>query len=158
MKTRSTKMRSATTRLAAVGVVAVLLAACGGDDGGGSVQDEVADEFLSEMSDADVEFDEDCVRDAIGEMSDDDAQAVLDSVEDDSAPDIGPEAVGVATDVMSCADMGAIADQMIDQLVDEMGEDNVDADCLRDAVDDFDPAEIENLNPASMLECVSIGG
>ena len=51
---------------------------CRVDFGSDSAQDEVADMMIEEMEAEGMDVDEDCVRDAAGELSDDDAQAIVD--------------------------------------------------------------------------------
>lgn len=161
--------------MAAVGIIAALLTACGGGDD--SAQDQVADEFLDQIDD-DAAFDEDCVRDAFGELSDDDAQAVLDSLDSGDEPDIGLEAAGVIDDLMSCADVGALIDDIgsdlpdvslpdvslpddlgIDQMLDDLESEGFDGDCLREVIGDIDAS---NADPqelmAAAVECMDVGG
>ena len=145
--------------LAAIGVGALLLAACG--SGGGGTQDEVADMVLDEMSAEGVDMDEDCVRDAAQELSDDDAQKILDAGPGGNADDLSPEADDAANSLINCVDTDAIVDQMIDEMVDDAGADNVDVDCLKDAFSDLDLTTFDEGNPemmSAMFECISIGG
>lgn len=145
--------------LAAIGVAGVVLAACGGGDGG--TQDEVADMVLEEMSEEGVELDEDCVRDAAQELSDDDAQKILDAGPGGNAEGLSPEATEAADSLINCVDTDAVIDQMIDEMVDDAGADNVDVDCLKDAFRDLDLTTFDEADPEMMsdlFECISIGG
>lgn len=99
-------------------VAAMALTACGGDDdggggGGGSPQDQVADLMLDELRGTmeqegleGVEIDEECVRDAVAKLSDDDAQAIVDAGPDGD-PDISVDATEFAASMTSCIDLGA---------------------------------------------------
>lgn len=68
----------AATTLAATGI------ACGGDDSGGgsSPQAQLAAEFISEARADGIEADESCVRRITGELSNDDARALLEDDDD----------------------------------------------------------------------------
>ena len=84
---KKTMKRSWKKPVIAVMALSLVAAACGGDDdggGGGSPQDQVADmmlEVLDEELSAEgmegVSIDEDCVREAMGELSDEDAEAIV---------------------------------------------------------------------------------
>lgn len=106
-----------TRSISSIAVVALALAACGGDDdggggdSGGSPQDQVADMMLDaieeEMTGEDmqgVSIDEDCVRDAAGELSDDDAEAIVDAGPDGN-PDISISPEEFATSFFDCVDL-----------------------------------------------------
>ncbi|MCB0967494.1 MAG: hypothetical protein KDB37_11720 [Ilumatobacter sp.] len=140
---------------ATLSVAALTLAACGG--GGGS-QDEVADMMIEEMEAEGMDVDEDCVRDAAGELSDDDAQAILDAGPGGD-PDVSDDAQAAAAKLIDCVDIGSIVEEQIDALVDEMGEENVDRECLDNALDDLDLAAMEE-DPSAlmgpMMECITI--
>ena len=115
------------TRLfAGIAIAALALTACGGDDdggggaggggggGGGSTQDQVADmmmDVLDEASEIDgvegIEIDEDCIRDKVGELSDSDAQAILDAGPDGD-PEVSDEAELIGESVFDCIDLSGI--------------------------------------------------
>jgi hypothetical protein len=152
-------------RLTAVLACAALaLAACGDDDddaagdggGGGDLQNEVADKLLDEEGD-EFQLDDDCVREKAAQLSDDDAQAILDA-EGDEDPDLSPEGIALTAELLSCAD----ADAMIDQLVEQLPE-GIDADCVREALDGVDLGDFASGGePPSefvdaMTECVQTG-
>jgi hypothetical protein len=97
------------------------------------------------------------VRDKAAQLSDDDAQAILDA-EGDEDPDLSPEGMALTAELLSCADADAIKDQLVEQLPE-----GVDADCVRDALEGVDlddfvsggepPSEFVN----AMTECVETG-
>lgn len=144
------------TRLfATLSVAALALAACGGGD---SSQDEVADMMIDEMEAEGMDVDEDCVRDAAGELSDDDAQAILDAGPDGD-PDVSDDAQAAATQLLGCVDIGSMFESQIDAMVDEMGEENVDRECIENAISDLDLAAMED-DPSAlmgpMMDCITI--
>ena len=140
--------------LATLSIAALALAACGGD----SKQDEVADMMIEEMEAEGAELDEDCVRDAAGELSDDDAQKILDAGPDGD-PDVSDEAQAAARKLVSCIDVSSLVGDMIDDMVAEMGEENVDRDCIEEALDGIDLAAMDD-DPGAlmgpMMECITI--
>ena len=146
-------------RLIALTTTAALaLGACGGGDGG--PQSEVADMFIDAMAEQDVKVDEGCVKDAMKQLSDEDAQKILDAGVDGS-PDVSDDAAAAGAEALGCVDSGALVDQMITDLVDEVGADNVDEQCLREALQDFDIAELESGTESLMraaFDCMSTGG
>jgi hypothetical protein len=116
----------------------LLVAACGDDDdSAGSVQDDAADELVQQMNDEDVDADEDCVREAFVDMSDDDAQKIVDAGSDES-PDLSPEGLAIVTQATaSCAS----GEDMLDSIIESLPE-GVDGDCVRDRLADADFGEI----------------
>ncbi len=107
-------------RIRIIGTVAaatLALAACGGgDDGGsgGSAQSQVADMMLTALDEdlaaeglsSDI-IDRDCVRDAIGELSDDDAEKIVEAGPDGN-PDVSADAEDIADSMFECVDLTAI--------------------------------------------------
>lgn len=96
--------------IVALSASALVLAACGG--GGGGKQDEVADMVLEQMEDEDVTIDEDCVRDAAGELSDEDAQKILDAGPDGEADDLSSEAQAAGAALVDCIDFDSMLDEI----------------------------------------------
>ena len=144
-----------TRMFATLSVAALALAACGGGD---SSQDEVADMMIDDMEAEGMDVDEDCVRDATGQLSDEDAQAIIDAGSD-GEPDISPDAEAAATALLGCVDMSAMFADQIDALVAEMGEENVDRDCIESAIGDLDLSTMEEDPGAlmgSMMDCITI--
>ena len=105
--------------LGTITIAALALAACGGDDddgaagGGGDVQDDVADmmiEMFDQMSELEgVEFgiDDDCIRDRLGDLSDEDARAILEAGPDGD-PEVSAEAEAIGASMAECVDLGDI--------------------------------------------------
>lgn len=96
--------------VAGLAVGALALAACGDDDGGGdSVQDEVADLLIDDFNEGGeevegMELDEGCVRDVSGQLSDEDAQAILDAGAN-AAPDVSSDADELLAELIGCIDI-----------------------------------------------------
>jgi hypothetical protein len=127
-------------RITALLATSVLLfAACGDDDDddAGGVQAEAADEFIDQMKDGDVDPDEECVRTAFADMSDDDAQAIVDAGSDET-PDLSPEAMAIVTEATaSCAS----TEDLLDTIIEDLPE-GVDGDCFRDLLADAEFGDI----------------
>lgn len=89
---------------------ALVLAACGGDDddgGGGSPQDQVADLLLTELEGEELEgvtVDEDCVRDVTGQLSDEDAEAIVEAGPDGD-PDVSVSGEEIGFQILECVDI-----------------------------------------------------
>ena len=142
-----------------IAIAALTVAACGG--GGGGTQDEVADMMIDAMDEEGLEVDESCMRDATSKLSDDDAQKILDAGPDGDPEGLSDEAEAVASEAVACIDSDALVDQMIDEMVAEMGEENVDADCIREAAEDLDLATLDQDDSAFMsalFECIGVDG
>ena len=101
-------------------IAALVLTACGGGgddggggDGGGGAQDQVADMMIdvlteaSEIEGVDVTIDEDCIRDKVGQLSDADAQAIVDAGPDGD-PEVSAEADAIGETMIACVDLGDI--------------------------------------------------
>jgi hypothetical protein len=143
-------MRRITALLAAS---ALVLAACGDDDDDDAqasatasaedndtatgVQADAADELIQQMDDENVDADEDCVHSAFADMSDDDAQKIVDAGSGD-APDLSPEGLAIVT--QATADC-ASGEDMINSIIEGLPE-NVDGDCVRDKLEDADFGDI----------------
>jgi hypothetical protein len=153
--------------LATISIAALALAACGGDDDGGGSgggddgpQSELADMVIGEMEADGLVVDDECVRDAVGQLSDDDAQALVDAGIDGDPGDLGADAAEAAAGVAGCLDTDQMIDAFVDDMVAEMGEENVDVDCLKDALEGVDLQAVEG-DPAvatAMRDCIQIGG
>ena len=143
-----------TPLITSIATAALLLTACGG--GASGTQGEVADLMLEEAEKEGIELDEDCVQDVAGKLSDDDAQKLLDAGVDGD-PELSDAGEDLATEMVGCLDTDALVDQLIAPLVEEMGEDNVDVDCLKDALKDVDLSNPEDASIGSaMIDCVDI--
>jgi len=149
--------------LVAAGAALVLVTACSGDDDGGSggKQGEVADMVLEEMEGEGVTMDEECVRDAAGELSDEDAQKVLDAGPGGDDSELSPEAAAAAAELVNCIDTDVLVDEIVEDLVENVGTENVDVECLKDALRDVDMANLDSDDTSlvtAMTECTDLEG
>jgi hypothetical protein len=99
--------------IGSIAIAALALAACGGDDegSGDSPQDEVADMMLDVLDEElraegmdGVEIDEACLREAIGGLSDEDAEAIVDAGPDGD-PEVSASASAIGESMFACVDI-----------------------------------------------------
>lgn len=117
-------------------VITLVLAGCG-DDGGpelSSDQAAAAQIVIDSAAEDGVTLDENCVEEVAAQLSD--ADAAL-AAEDDTAV-LSPEGEALGLQLLDCADEDAI----VDLFLAEIGAEGVDEECARDALADFDVAEI----------------
>lgn len=104
-------MHTKTTSL--IAIAALALTACGGDDdgGGGAPQDDVADMMIEALNEsfsgddmAGVTIDEDCIRDAVGEIPADDARAIV-AAGPDGNPEVSDETENIGEAMFACVDI-----------------------------------------------------
>ena len=119
---------------ALVAASVLLVAACGGDDddSAGGIQNDAADELIQQADDANLDPDEGCIRDKAANLSDEDAQNIVDTGTSDT-PDLSPEGAGIVAEAMSCIS----GDAMLDSIIESLPE-GVDGDCVRDKLKDAD--------------------
>ena len=145
-----------------VAVAALVLAACGSDGGGGAsgVQGEAADAAMAAAAEQDFELDESCVNDLAEQLSDEDAQAIVDAGGGDA--DLSPEGEALSLQLLGCID----SDALVDQFIAGMTADGqvVDEDCVRENLEDFDLAEVAASGQpsdemvAALIPCFDLGG
>jgi hypothetical protein len=126
----------------AVGMAALafLVASCG-SDGGSEVTGAQADAAASVVKAAEaggITLDEDCVKELTAQLSDADAEKLA-AAEDGNA-DLSAEGEALGDDVLKCAGQDELVDLFITGMA-QSGQ-NVDEDCAKDALADFDVAEI----------------
>jgi hypothetical protein len=95
------EMRRTTALLA---IAPLLLSACGGDDEGGGQQAELAEMLIAETP---VGADEACLRDKTGELSDDDAQFLIDNFDATDTGGFDAELVEWIDSLIECFDLDA---------------------------------------------------
>lgn len=135
------------TRLFGTVVIAALaLSACGG---GGGKQGEVADMMLASAAQEGIDLDEKCVRDVAGKLSDDDAAKIV-AAGMDGDPDVSADAEALAGQIFGCFD----TDAMVDQIIGEMGDEGVDAECLKKVLRE---QGMDALETGAMFECMDFG-
>jgi hypothetical protein len=147
---------------ATIAVAALVLAACGSDGGGGAsgVQGEAADAAMAAGTDAGFGFDEACVNDLAKQLSDADAQAIVDSGGQNS--DLSPEGEALSDDLLGCIDNDDLIDQFIIGLT-SSGQ-AVDEDCVREKLEDVDLSQMADDSDlpdevvVELIECFDLGG
>ena len=146
---------------ATIAVAALVLAACGSDgDGGASgVQGEAADAAMAIAADEDFELDESCVNDLAKQLSDEDAQAIVDSGAGDA--DLSPEGEALSAQLLGCIDGDALVDEFIAGMTADGQE--IDEDCVRENLEGFDLAEVAATGEpsdemiAALIPCFDLG-
>ena len=147
---------------ATIAVAALVLAACGSDgDGGASgVQGEAADAAMAVAAEEGFELDESCVNDLAKQLTDDDAQAIVDSGGQNS--DLSPEGEALSDDLISCIDNDALVDQFVAALAASGQE--VDEDCVREKLEGVDLSQMADDSDlpddvvVELIECFDLGG
>jgi len=123
-----------------IAIAGLVLAACGSSDSGSSdggssdVQAAAAQQTIDAATEAGFDLDEGCVNAITGQLSDDDAQAIVDAGPDD--PDVSPAGSALAGQLGGCLGQGALLDAFIDALTADGQE--FDEACVRENLEDFD--------------------
>ena len=143
------------TIMSALAAATLVLAACNSDDGGASgVQGEAAQQAIDEAADEGVELDEGCVNDLAKELSDEDAQAIVDAGPDGDS-DLSEAGEATTAELFSCIDPDALVDLFEGML--ESGED-IDEDCVREALEGIDLTGVINgEDPSTELITAVVG-
>ena len=127
-----------------------LLSACGG--GGGS-QDEVADLLLEVAGEEGLELNEECVRNITDQLSDDDAQAIVDAGVDGD-PQLSAEGDALGDDVFTdCVDASSYIDLIVDSFTED--DDTIDADCLRGEFEGLTVDEVDEKLFSAAFACTT---
>ncbi len=135
-----------------IATAALVLGACGG--GGGGSQGEVVDQLMASAEDAGLDLDKSCVEDIASKLSDDDAKRIVDAGPD-GEPVLSDEGEALGEEILGCVSM----DSMIDSIVADVGDENVDVECLKDVLKGLSPSELAAGDlPDGMLECLKVGG
>jgi hypothetical protein len=120
---------------------ALVLAACGSDSGGDAddAQEEAADTVIAATQRDGIELDGDCVNDLTSQLSDEDAQAIVDAGADSDA-EVSTEGTAIVSQLLGCAGN----DQIIDAFIAEMQKSGqeFDEECVRDGLEEIDLAEL----------------
>ena len=142
--------------MSAVAAATLVLAACNSDDGGASgVQGEAAQQAIDQAADEGVELDEGCVNDLAKDLSDEDAQALVDAGPDGNA-DLSDAGEATTAELLNCIDPDDLINLFIEGML-ESGED-IDEDCMREALEGIDlTSVISGDDPSSELITVVLG-
>jgi hypothetical protein len=153
-----------TTIVILTSVIALTVAGCGDDGDSGtelsSDQAAAARSVIDSAQEEGVALDEDCVNGIAAQLSDADAALAA----EDDANELSPEGEALGLELLSCAD----DDALVDLFLAEIGAEGIDEDCAREALADFDLAEILRTSgettepPEGFVEalepCVASGG
>jgi hypothetical protein len=141
-------------------VAGLTLAACGGSDGGTSgAQSEAAQQTIDAAKTAGFDLNEGCVNDIASQLSDDDAQAIVDAGPDGD-PDVSTEGSALANQLAGCLSQ----EDLLDEFIIGMKADGqaFDEACVRENLKNFDlralAAQGNNAAPtdellAALFEC-----
>ena len=148
------------TIISAIAVGTLMLAACGSDDNGGGsgVQGEAAQQALDAASELDLDLDESCVNDLANQLSDEDAQAIVDEGSDGD-PELSAEGEALTESLLNCVSEDALIDLFIEGLGDDVN--TIDTDCLREKLEEIDLAEALDADGSStelvtaVIECTT---
>ncbi|MEM9515501.1 MAG: hypothetical protein AAGA42_11655 [Actinomycetota bacterium] len=155
--------------LAVAAISALLLAACGDDDGdsGGSDltadQQAAADAAMDTSAGGDLALDRECVENVAGQLSDEDAAAIAESGGGNA--ELSEEGQNLTLELFNCVDFDAIADEFIAGL-EEAGT-PFDEECVREGLEDFDAADLaaagDGEGPPTeliggLVDCFELGG
>ncbi len=102
-------------------------------------QAEVADEAIASAKENGIDLDADCVNELASQLSDEDAQAMLDAGPDGEA-ELSDEGTAIGTQFLGCAGNDEIIDALIVEL--QKSGQEFDEDCVRDGLQDLDLAEL----------------
>ena len=150
-----------TRSLASTIVIAGLtLAACGSSDSSSSgVQADAAQQTIEAAKDAGFDLDHACVNDITEQLSDDDAQAIVDAGPG-GEPDVSAEGSALANQLVNCISQEALLDEFVAGMVAD-GQ-AFDEECVRENLKEFDLAALAaqgaNATPsnemaAALFEC-----
>ncbi len=148
-----------------VAAIALVVASCG-SDGGTEVTGARADAATNVVEAAEargINLDEDCVKELTAQLSDEDAEKLAASA--DGSADLSAEGEALGDDVLTCASQ----DELVELFISGMSESGqpVDEDCARDALEDFDVAEIVSATTggdppadliAALVPCLDLTG
>ena len=104
-----------------------------------NVQEEAANTLIVATEQGGIELDADCVNDLTSQLSDEDAQAIVDA-EAESDAEVSVEGTAIVNQLLGCADN----DQIIDAFIAEMQKSGqeFDEECVREGLQDIDLAEL----------------
>ena len=108
-------------------------------DGPDGVQGEAAAAFISAATESGITPDEDCVNDLAAQLSDEDAQAIVDS-QPDGSPELSAEGTTLTAQLPTCVDNEDLIDAYITQL--QATGEEFDEECVRDGLADVNFAEL----------------
>lgn len=140
--------------IALLAASSLALAACGGSDSGGD-QSQVADELMKLAEDQGFELDRECVEDNAGDLSDEDAQKIVDAgLEGDVELSEEGDAVG-AKIFSDCVDAASYIESFVNEFAES--DDTIDADCMKKELEGLSVDEATGKIIDAALACSSDG-
>ena len=155
----------------------LVAAACGDDGGGGSLsaaRGQMLDLLLTEAAAEGMKIDEDCAAKVLNEISDEDVAKLLAAGPDGDA-DVSDETNAATLGLVKCVDTASgpdgatvpdlsipegveISDAMVDAMVTAMESSGmkVDRDCVGEALEDMDLAEVAAQGSAPSAEFIQL--
>lgn len=138
--------------ISSLAAATLLLSACGGSGGTSGAQSEAVDALIESAEDEGIEVDRGCVDDLAKDLSDADADKLVAAGVDGDA-ELSPEGEALTLKLFGCVDI----DSYVDAIVADMG-DEIDADCLKDALKDVDLSTGEDALTGALFQCFDLGG
>jgi hypothetical protein len=110
-----------------------------GADTPGDLQGEAAETLIAATEGGGIELDPACVSDLTAQLSDEDAQEIVDARAESDA-DVSAEGTAIVGRLLGCADNDQLIDVFIEQL--QAAGQEFDEACVREGLQDVDLAEI----------------
>ncbi len=130
----------------------LLLGACGG--GSDSSHTEVVDQLMASADAAGLVLDRSCVEDIAAKLSDDDSKRIIEAGPD-TQPVLSDEGEALGTELFGCVS----TDSLVDSIIADMGDENVDVTCMKDALKGLDTDTLAAGDlPDSVLQCFKTDG
>lgn len=141
---------------------ALVLGACG-SDGGSSLSDdqqEVVDMLNTAMGEEGLALDQECAEEVAAKLTDDDASALV-AAGVDGDPELSAQGEALGMEMFGCLDRDSFIDSLITEI--EGSGAQVDADCVRNSLSDFDMDQLADAMEAdeppsdftsAILDCV----
>lgn len=144
------------TITATIAAATLVLAACGSSSsGGGDDQSQVADELMKLAEDQGFELDRDCVEDNAGDLSDDDAQKIVDAGVDGDV-ELSEEGDAVGDRIFTeCVDAASYIESFVNEFAE--GDDSIDAECMKQELEGLSVDEATGKIIDAALACSSDG-
>jgi hypothetical protein len=118
----------------------LVLGGCGADDRPSSRSATAADVFLQGAADDGIEVDPACVEELAGELSEEDARAVVEAGPRGRPDDLSPAGAAVVGRLLACADRESLAQALVADL-EALGS-SVDDSCVREVLTGLDLSTI----------------
>jgi len=121
-------------------------------DGADGVQGEAAASFIAAATESGITPDEDCVNELAAQLSDEDAQAIVDS-QPDGSPELSAEGAALTAQLPTCVSNDDLLEAYITQL--KATGQEFDEECVREGLEGVDFAELVSAEDAATEEALS---